>query len=80
MEAHGDMMKSAYGGKEQSHVRHTDHECQHSPASVNVTKRLGLKVQYVVVRTKLSKQTGLEGQHNFILIYFVHVWRTLPLF
>ena len=34
---------------------------------------------HVVLRAKLSKQTGLEGQHHFTLIYFVYVWRTPPL-
>ena len=29
---------------------------------------------------KLNKLTGLKGQHNFRLFYFVFMWRTLPSF
>ena len=29
---------------------------------------------------KLSKQTNLKGKHNFIVFYFVYMWRTLPPF
>lgn len=29
---------------------------------------------------KLNKQPGLKGQHNFLLLYFVYMWRTLPPF
>ena len=29
---------------------------------------------------KLNQQAVLKGQHNFILFYFVDMWRTLPPF
>ena len=29
-------------------------------------------------QNELNKQTGLKGQHNFTLFYFVYMWRTLP--
>ena len=28
----------------------------------------------------MNQQTDLKGQHNFMLFYFVYMWRTLPSF
>ena len=41
--------------------------------------KLNLPTLFVVI-SKLNTQTDLKGQHNFIMLFFVYMWGTLPSF
>ena len=47
---------------------------------LNCCTKFFMEIHKLSSFSKLNKQTGLKGQHSFILFHFIYMWRTLTLF